>query len=190
MTLKRCFDVTFSSVALLFLLPFLGIIALLVRLSSPGPVTFRQKRVGFHGVPFTMFKFRSMQDGSGRPNDYISPGDTRVTSVGKFLRKTHLDELPQLLNVIRGEMSLVGPRPSPLDWVSRWEKRPSALHLRLSVLPGITGLSQIHWRQITPRRQARREILVDGLYLRHHCFLLDIKILAKTIPVMLRGSGV
>jgi lipopolysaccharide/colanic/teichoic acid biosynthesis glycosyltransferase len=180
-------------------------IGLAIRLDSSGPLVFRQTRVGKWGEKFTMLKFRSMFleadenehaafakeyiNGHGRascPDDaghavFKPNGDKRVTRVGKWLRRTSLDELPQLVNVLRGEMSLVGPRPAMPCEVSEYSK----WHLqRLAVLPGLTGLAQISGRSgLTFEKIVR----IDLAYIRHRSLLLDLAILAKTVPVVLRA---
>lgn len=187
--LKRVFDFTVTSTALVVLAPIAAACALAVRFSSPGPVLFGQKRLGLHGVSFNLLKFRSMlhnapdlrnPDGSA----YTGDDDPRVTSAGRFLRKTSLDELPQLINVLRGEMSLVGPRPDQADQLRFYtgdEKR------KLLVKPGITGLAQISGRNNISweRRKA-----LDIEYVRRQSFWLDLTILAKTVPYVLMRKDI
>ncbi len=203
---KRCLDMVCAVVLLATLLPLMAIIGLAIWLDSPGPVVFRQTRVGKWGKKFTMFKFRSMSAQADDmvhaafAKDYINGhagaacseengevvfkpnGDKRVTRVGKWLRRTSLDELPQLLNVLRGEMSLVGPRPAMPCEVSEYSK----WHLqRLAVLPGLTGLAQISGRSgLTFEKIVR----LDLEYIRHRSLLLDLAILIKTVPVVLRAK--
>ena len=112
---KRVFDVSVAIVLLVLFAPVFGLIALFVRFSSPGPILFKQQRPGYRGKPFVMFKFRTMRDGSEKRNDLVKKGDPRITRSGAILRSSHLDELPQLWNVVRGDMSMVGPRPLPPD---------------------------------------------------------------------------
>lgn len=199
---KRLMDITVASVALVVLLPFMALIALAIKLDSPGPALFRQKRVGRYGRDFVMFKFRSMRvdadDNVHREfaTHYINghtskigipsadgqvvfkpKGDNRITRVGKWLRQTSMDELPNFFNVLKGEMSLVGPRP-----VVRYEvEQYSKWHLqRLAVLPGLTGLPQISGRGKLTFDKAVR---LDLEYIKRRSLLLDIEILIKTIPV-------
>jgi undecaprenyl phosphate N,N'-diacetylbacillosamine 1-phosphate transferase len=181
---KRLLDVALGTAALIALAPFLIACALAVWLSSPGPILFRQPRLGTHGRPFMLLKFRSMihnapdlrnADGS----TFAGDDDHRVTRVGRLLRKTSLDELPQLFNILLGEMSLVGPRPDQVDqlcFYTEIEKR------KLLVKPGITGLAQISGRNNIPweRRKA-----LDVEYVDRQSFWLDLSILAKTIPYVL-----
>ena len=194
---KRVLDLAGALVGLLLTAPVLAIAWVAIRLTTPGPVIFRQLRGGKHGKPFTMYKFRTMHtDAEMRQaelqamNQMSGPvfkveRDPRVTPVGRLLRKWSVDELPQLLNVLRGEMSLVGPRPLPLYEVERFEH--AAQRRRLSVPPGLTCLWQISGRnEITDFRDWVR---LDLLYIDNWSLWLDVKILLKTIPAVLLGSG-
>ncbi len=187
--LKRLLDVAVSAVALLVLTPLLLVVALLVRITSSGSVLFRQGRLGRRGVPFTIYKFRTMmtdspdirnEDGSA----FSGENDPRVTRVGRILRKTSFDELPQLVNVLQGKMSLVGPRPDPLDVEKIY--RPQDFQ-RLSVKPGLTGWAQVHGRNSISWEQ-RRDL--DLEYVHRQCLWLDLWILVATVPFVLRGSGI
>jgi lipopolysaccharide/colanic/teichoic acid biosynthesis glycosyltransferase len=172
-------------------------IAVAIKSSSPGPVFFRQKRSGINGSPFTIYKFRTMNTNAEQikheleaMNEMSGPvfkvtNDPRVTPIGKFLRKFSLDELPQLFNVLRGEMSLVGPRPLPVDEVRRFDNL--AHRRRLSVKPGLTCLWQISGRnQITDFKDWVR---LDLQYIDNWSIWLDLRILLLTFPVVLRGTG-
>lgn len=154
--------------------------ALAVRLTSSGPVLFRQERVGRHGVPFTVLKFRTMVD---EPNP-IFPDASRITSAGRVLRRLSLDELPQLVNVARGEMSIVGPRPTLAYQVERYDDRQRR---RLEVRPGLTGLAQVSGRNALswPER-----IEIDVQYVEQRSLRLDLTILARTARALLGGEGV
>jgi lipopolysaccharide/colanic/teichoic acid biosynthesis glycosyltransferase len=198
---KRTLDLTGSGAALLLTSPLLLVIAVAVRLGSPGPILFRQERIGLGGRPFTLFKFRSMDVSADEEEHrrYVSrllrreePGtdgttwqqiaaDRRVTRVGFFLRRSHLDELPQLLNILRGEMSLVGPRPPIPYEVALYEP----WHLRrLSVLPGLTGLWQATaWGRLSFDEGVR----LDLEYVERRSFWLDLQILARTVWQTLIG---
>jgi exopolysaccharide biosynthesis polyprenyl glycosylphosphotransferase len=196
---KQCMDF-FGSLMLLVLLtviPVIPLIALAIKFSSPGPVFFRQQRSGLNGSPFTLYKFRTMVSNAEQykheleaMNEMSGPvfkvtNDPRVTPVGKFLRKYSLDELPQLFNVLRGEMSLVGPRPLPVDEVRRFEDL--AHRRRLSVKPGLTCLWQVSGRnQISDFKEWVR---LDLEYIDHWSLWLDIKILFRTIPAVFAGTG-
>jgi undecaprenyl phosphate N,N'-diacetylbacillosamine 1-phosphate transferase len=182
--IKRFIDVTASGFALLVLSPLLLIIVFAIRLSSTGPAIFRQKRLGMNAVPFQCYKFRTMNVGSpdlrnADGSTYNSVDDPRVTKVGRFLRRASLDELPQLLNVLRGDMSLVGPRPDVADALSLYTKHD---RIRLAVRPGITGWAAIHGRNTLPLRQ-RREL--DIQYVENFSLWLDFRILLRTVPYVL-----
>jgi exopolysaccharide biosynthesis polyprenyl glycosylphosphotransferase len=192
---KRAADLIGASVLLALTLPLLAAIALLVRLTSPGPVIFRQRRAGFHGRQFWMYKVRTMvadaEDARERVahlNRMAGPvfkaaDDPRLTRLGRFLRKTSLDELPQLVNVLRGEMSLVGPRPLPLYEANQIK---GAQRRRLAMRPGITGLWQVSGRNMVDFDEWMR---MDLEYVDHWSLWLDLTILLRTIPVVLRGAG-
>jgi exopolysaccharide biosynthesis polyprenyl glycosylphosphotransferase len=193
---KRIFDLVACSLALPFLLLLTGAIAVAIRLDSPGPVFFLQDRVGQHKRRFRMFKFRSMVVGSEAMlkeiehlNEAEGPifkitNDPRVTRVGKFLRKTSLDELPQLFNVLRGEMSLVGPRPMSVRDVDLFDR--GIQRRRFSVRPGITCIWQVSGRSLLP---FEKWLELDLEYIDNWSLGLDLKILLKTIPVVLKGTG-
>jgi exopolysaccharide biosynthesis polyprenyl glycosylphosphotransferase len=193
--LKRTFDLVFATLGLILLSPVLLASAIAVRLSSRGPVIYRSVRPGMAGKPFYCFKFRTMRDRADKIQDDLEPlneqtgalfkirHDPRLTKVGRFLRRFSLDELPQLANVVRGEMSLVGPRPLPMrdfERLEEWHKK------RYLVLPGITGL----W-QVSGRSELDFDDLVrlDFLYLERWSMLLDLSILLKTIPAVLTRRG-
>ncbi len=194
---KRAIDLAGAIVGLLILAVPLAVVALLVRLTSPGPVFFRQLRGGRHGKPFTMYKFRTMStDAEMRRAEFLAfnqmsgpvfkiEDDPRVTPIGRILRKMSVDELPQLLNVLRGDMSLVGPRPLPLYEVDKFET--TAQRRRLSVQPGLTCLWQISGRNEI--KDFSDWVRLDLKYIDNWSLWLDIKILFKTIPVVLLGSG-
>ena len=193
---KRFIDCTGSFLALVFLAPLFAAIALLVKLTSPGPVFFSQERYGLNRQKFRMFKFRTMvpdaeaqQHGLESLNEAQGPvfkikNDPRVTPIGRFLRRTSLDELPQLLNVLLGDMSLVGPRPLPNRDVARFSD--PWLMRRFSVKPGLTGLWQVRGRSNTSFAQW---IAYDLEYIDNWSPMMDLKIIAMTIPAVLRGSG-
>jgi exopolysaccharide biosynthesis polyprenyl glycosylphosphotransferase len=193
--LKRLLDLAGSLGGLMVLSPFLLIMALLIRLDSPGPILFRQKRVGADGKVFTCYKFRSMyEDAEQRQKDlealneadgavFKIKDDPRITPVGRFLRRWSLDELPQLINVVKGEMSLVGPRPLPVRDFMRMEE---AHKRRLGAVPGITGYWQISGRSDISFEEMVR---LDLYYIENWLLSLDIKILLKTLRVVLRREG-
>jgi len=179
--LKRAFDLAFGAVALLLAAPVMLGLALLVKLTSPGPVLFRQERMGLDGRSFAMLKFRTMlADAEAQTGPvWARPGDPRRTPVGAFLRRWSLDELPQLLNVLRGEMSLVGPRPERPEFVREFRPRIPGYMLRHKVKAGITGWAQINgWRGDT---SLERRIQFDLYYIERWSLLFDLKILVQTI---------
>ena len=183
--LKRLADALVAAGLLLLLAPLLLLLALLVRSDSPGPVLFRQQRIGRGGQPFAILKFRSMVvDASQRGGYQTSAGDPRITRVGRWLRRSSLDELPQLLNVLRGDMSLVGPRPDVPAQQSLYS--PRAWQLRCSVRPGITGLAQATLRSAAT---ASQRLELDLRYVRRQSLVLDLQVLAQTAgQVLLRGG--
>ncbi|MEM9564480.1 MAG: exopolysaccharide biosynthesis polyprenyl glycosylphosphotransferase [Actinomycetota bacterium] len=192
---KRAFDLFVTLSALLILAPVLAAVALAVKLSSPGPVFFRQERVGRGGDPFDMMKFRSMVanaeellgelegENEGAGPLFKMKSDPRVTRVGRFIRKTSLDELPQLINVLRNEMSLVGPRPALRAEMAEWDPD---LYARLQVKPGITGMWQVSGRSGTSFDEYTR---LDLYYVNNWSLLVDLSILARTVPAVVRSDG-
>jgi lipopolysaccharide/colanic/teichoic acid biosynthesis glycosyltransferase len=191
---KRLFDLAVCFAAVPVVVPLLGLIALAIRLDSPGPIVFRQQRTGRHGVRFGMYKFRTMVRNAEElkaslahlnilpPPDFKIPDDPRITRVGKILRKTSLDELPQILNVVRGEMSLVGPRPTSFapSTYSRWHTA------RLEVTPVITGLWQVFGRN---EMSFDERLRLDIEYIRTRSLWLDLKILFWTIGSVITRPG-
>ena len=192
---KRLFDVVAAATLIVALSPLFLVLACLIKVTSRGPVVFRQRRVGQGSREFRMYKFRSMcQDAHLREDRLIHDerygcffklkGDTRVTPVGKWLRRLSLDELPQLWNVVNGDMSLVGPRPL---LVGEFEKTPAlASHCRFRAKPGLTGLWQVSGRSNCSDEERLR---LDAEYTQGWSFFLDMKILAKTFPVVVSGDG-
>jgi len=189
--LKRIFDVVFAGAGLLVALPLMIVIAAALWAGDRGPALFAQERVGRHRRPFHMLKFRTMvtnaEQVTGPTWSWVD--DPRVTRVGKILRATHLDELPQLWNVLRGEMSIVGPRPERLMFVERLEQVIPGYTHRLAVRPGITGLSQLRNGYDESLRTVRRKIRYDLLYVRRGCAILDAMILLDTGLLMMGLSG-
>jgi exopolysaccharide biosynthesis polyprenyl glycosylphosphotransferase len=192
---KRFTDIVVSSVCLIVLSPLFLIVSLLIKLTSEGPVLFKQARSGLYYRTFTMYKFRTMVvDAEERKRDvrhlnemdgpiFKIRNDPRITGIGKWLRKTSIDELPQLINVLKGEMSLVGPRPHPVEEVrgyTSWQRR------RLSMKPGITGLWQVGGRSDTTFAESMKH---DLNYIDNWSLWLDIKVLTKTLPAALLGKG-
>ena len=193
--LRRALDVVVSSAALLLFLPVLMLIALLIRLTSPGPVLFVQTRVGQGGTEFPVFKFRSMYLNAEERLHTVLAGnersgpvfkmkrDPRITRVGRVLRRCSLDEVPQLLNVLRGEMSLVGPRPALPREVALYTPEQG---VRLSVVPGLTGLWQVSGRA---ELSFEASVALDREYVERQSLWLNVVILARTVPAVLTGHG-
>lgn len=188
--MKRVFDIICSFLLLIFLSPLFLIIACVVRFTSSGPVIFRSPRTGYKGAEFIMFKFRTMKNGSGNPKEVIMRGDHRITGIGKLLRSTHLDELPQLWNVLRGNMSLVGPRPYPPEISAIRVQKNKKFHKRLKIYPGMTGLEQINGREKAVNRGPRFALALDLVYIKRQGFWFDLSIVLRTILVVLKRQGV
>ncbi|MGP8271108.1 MAG: sugar transferase [Terracidiphilus sp.] len=187
--MKRAFDLAGGALALALASPVMLLCAIAVWLDSGGPVTFTHDRLGLNGKPFRMLKFRSMYrnaadlrnpDGS----TFNAQEDPRVTRAGRWLRRTSLDELPQLINVVRGEMSLIGPRPDIPDALNHYRADD---HQRLKVKPGITGWAQIHGRN-SLAWERRRDLDIE--YVRNQSFWMDIRIILYTIPLVMLGHGI
>ena len=187
--IKRLFDVVGSALGLIMLAPMLIAIGALIVLETSGPVLFRQARMGRDGVPFTMLKFRTMPVGADSVGPYTAEKDARVTRVGKLIRGRRLDELPQLWNVLIGEMSLVGPRAESLDLVRVYEREIPFYHLRYVTRPGVTGLAQITQGYVSSSTAAIRKLEYDLYYVRHYNFVLDLGIMLRTLRVIARGEG-
>jgi lipopolysaccharide/colanic/teichoic acid biosynthesis glycosyltransferase len=183
--LRRLLDILVSGAALLACAPLLALAMLAIRLESPGSVIYRQRRVGQGGRPFDLFKLRTMVDGAEHIGAglAINAGDSRITRVGALLRRSSLDELPNLLNVLRGDMSLIGPRPTLPVQVEQYTERQ---RLRLAVKPGITGWAQVNGRASLPWSE---RIELDIYYVEHRSLALDLKILSRTPAMVFAGAG-
>jgi exopolysaccharide biosynthesis polyprenyl glycosylphosphotransferase len=188
---KRLSDLVAGLAGAALLAVLVPLVALAIRLDSPGPVFYSQQRVGYRGRAFRVWKFRSMVQAAEADGlaVWARPGDPRVTRVGRFLRATRLDELPQVLNVLRGEMSIVGPRPERPEFVAELEKVIPFYRARLLVKPGLTGWAQIKYRYGSSAEDALVKLQYDLYYVKHRSLLLDALILAKTVPVILRFAG-
>jgi undecaprenyl phosphate N,N'-diacetylbacillosamine 1-phosphate transferase len=177
-TVKRLIDIAFSFIGLIILSPILLIVAIAIKLESQGPVIFQQERLGLNGKVFKIYKFRSMCVGAEKSGVYETKGDARVTKVGKFIRKTSIDEFPQFVNIIKGDMSIIGPRPTltyhpwPFDEYTEEQKK------RFTVRPGVTGWAQVNGRKEVPWE---KRIEYDVEYVENLSLAFDLKIFFKTI---------
>jgi sugar transferase (PEP-CTERM system associated) len=188
---KRLFDVTVSAVLLLVCIPVLLIAAICIYLESGLPVLYRQERVGRGGRVFTLYKLRSMRQDAERDGtaQWAAANDDRTTRVGRFLRKTRIDELPQIFNVLKGEMSFVGPRPERPVFVDQLAKQIPFYALRHSVMPGITGWAQVRYSYGASVDEAVEKLQHDLYYVKNNSLFLDIMILIGTVEVVLWGKG-
>jgi lipopolysaccharide/colanic/teichoic acid biosynthesis glycosyltransferase len=183
--MPRLLDILIATLALLVLSPFLLVATIAIRLGGRGPILYRQRRVGLDGREFEMLKLRTMVAGSDPVGvgTVVTRDDPRVTRAGRFLRRTSLDEVPNLINVLRGEMAIVGPRPTIPAQVADYTPRQ---HRRHEVLPGITGWAQVQGRAGIPWEQ---RIELDVWYVEHRSFALDLRVLARTAWLVLTGQG-
>jgi lipopolysaccharide/colanic/teichoic acid biosynthesis glycosyltransferase len=182
----RLLDLLVAGIGSVVSAPLVAVLALAVRLETPGDPIYRQVRIGRDGRPFEIYKLRTMVSGAEFTGAglAIAEGDARITRVGAFLRRTSLDELPNLWNVLRGEMSVVGPRPTVASQVDRYTPRQRG---RLAVRPGLTGWAQVNGRASLPWPE---RIELDLWYVEHRSLALDLRILARTVAMVLRGSGI
>lgn len=183
--MKRALDLLLGGIGTLLGAPLIALAALLIRLESPGHPIYRQRRVGKDGAPFEIYKLRTMVRGAEFTGAglAVQEGDDRITRMGAFLRRTSLDELPNLWNVVRGEMSIVGPRPTVQVQVDQYSDRQRG---RLKVKPGLTGWAQVNGRASLPWSE---RIELDLWYVEHQSLALDLKILSRTWRLVLRGDG-
>jgi exopolysaccharide biosynthesis polyprenyl glycosylphosphotransferase len=187
---KRAIDILASTLLLAIAAPVMALTALLIRLDSPGPIFYSQERVGKGGNTFHVHKFRSMVvNAEGNEALWAQEYDPRVTPIGQWIRMFRIDELPQLWNVLMGDMSLVGPRPERPEFVQDLETRIPYYNLRHTVQPGITGWAQIKYPYGATVQDALRKLEYDVYYIKNTSILLDIQILLKTIGVVLLGEG-
>ena len=188
---KRQTDLIVATALLILTAPLIAVAAVLIRLTSPGPVIYRQTRVGLDGCEFELLKLRSMVTDAERGTGpvWAVKNDPRITVVGRVLRKYRVDELPQLINVLNGEMSLVGPRPERPVFVKQLGESVPHFDLRMRVLPGITGLAQIEAGYSASRTDAKEKLRHDLDYVRSATAVLDLLILIRTIRVVVRGAG-
>jgi exopolysaccharide biosynthesis polyprenyl glycosylphosphotransferase len=188
---KRVFDLVVAMALLVLTLPITAITALLIAIESGAPVIYRQDRIGHHGKTFTVLKFRSMRkdaEKDGQP-EWAQTDDARVTALGRFLRHSRIDELPQLINVLKGDMSFVGPRPERPVFVKLLTEQIPFYAVRHSVKPGITGWAQVRYSYGATVEQSMRKLEYDLYYVKNHTIFLDLLILLETVRVVLFGEG-
>jgi exopolysaccharide biosynthesis polyprenyl glycosylphosphotransferase len=189
--LKRLCDLVIGCCVVVLLLPILALIATAIKIDSRGPIFYCQRRVGRFDKPFTLFKFRSMTtdpEASSGPRR-AHRQDPRITRVGRFIRATRVDKLPQLVNVIRGDMSLVGPRPERPHFVGQLARAIPFYHQRHDVKPGLTGWAQVNFRRGASAEDAREKLAYDLYYVKNHSIMLDLIILLSTVRVVLLRGG-
>jgi exopolysaccharide biosynthesis polyprenyl glycosylphosphotransferase len=187
--IKRISDIALSIVGLVLSAPIVGIAALCIKLDDRGPIFFAQTRIGRHRIPFKLLKLRTMRATQGQGDPYTRQGDARITRVGRLLRSARLDEFPQLLNVLRGQMSLIGPRAEWDRLVVDYEREIPSYNFRHLVKPGITGWAQVNYRYGTGIEDTLRKLEYDLYYIRNFSFMLDASIVLKTFQVMLLQKG-
>ncbi|GAA4780028.1 sugar transferase [Olivibacter ginsenosidimutans] len=187
---KRSFDILFSLVALVIGAPIYLLLALLVKATSKGPVFYKQERVGLHEKPFYIYKFRSMYTNAENQGPQLaSDDDPRITPVGRFLRKTRLDEIPQFWNVLKGDMSIVGPRPERAHFIKQIVAKAPSYKQLLTIKPGITSIGQVNFGYAQTVDEMCERMLLDLQYLQVISFFTDLAIIFKTIQVMFLGKG-
>ncbi|PEJ58418.1 MULTISPECIES: exopolysaccharide biosynthesis polyprenyl glycosylphosphotransferase [unclassified Bacillus (in: firmicutes)] len=185
--IKRTMDIVFALFAFVISLPFVLFFIALIKIDSPGPALFIQERVGLNGKIFNIYKLRTMRmDAEVNGPQWASTDDPRITKLGHFLRKTRIDELPQFVNVLRGDMSLVGPRPERAFFLVKFNHEVPGFTNRLTVKPGLTGWAQVNGGyELSPKEK----LVLDLHYIEHQSIVLDIRIMFKTIKVVLTGEG-
>lgn len=189
---RAIIDVTFGLGGLILMLCALPLLALLIYFDSPGPIFYTQERIGYQGQKFTVYKFRSMTTRAEQKGQAIwaVKNDPRVTRIGRFLRASHLDELPQVLNILRGEMRLIGPRPERPEYAAELESINPIYRQRLSVKPGLTGWAQVNYGYGSTSKDELEKLEYDLYYIQHQSLLLDIRIILKTVREVVLCHGV
>lgn len=188
---KRVFDVILSAIGSVMVIPIIGFTALVIKIVSPGPIFYAQERVGLGGEVFKIYKLRTMALDAEKHTGpvWAKENDPRLIKFGKMIRKLHIDELPQLFNVLRGEMSIVGPRPERPLFVAELSGKISDYEKRINVKPGITGLAQVWHKYDETLADVRKKVKYDLLYIREMCLMVDLRILYRTMIVSARGKG-
>lgn len=188
--MKRAFDMIISAVCLLCFSPLFAVVAIAIRMEDGLPVIYRQERIGMHGKPFFIYKFRSMKVDAEKngPNLLEVNGDPRLTKVGKFLREHHLDELPQLWNVLKGDMAFIGPRPERKFYIDQIMQHDNRYELLYQIRPGVTSYATLYNGYTDTMEKMLRRLELDLYYLEHRSWWFDIKILAKTFGSIVFGK--
>jgi exopolysaccharide biosynthesis polyprenyl glycosylphosphotransferase len=187
---KRVFDIAVSLMLLVFLAPIAALAAFAIWFEDRGPIFYRQTRIGLNGRPFKILKLRSMViDAETLGSQLTEIGDPRVTQVGRFIRRTRVDEIPQLINVLKGEMSLVGPRPTTAENVATWSQAMPLYHLRHLVKPGVTGWAQVRFTYVASTEDARIKLAHDLYYVKNYSLILDVLVLLMTPRIILVAEG-
>ncbi len=188
MVWKRFWDIIFGLIGLIISIPFIFIFGIIIKLTSKGPIFFKQERVGYMGKTFDVIKLRSMRNDAEAKTGAVwaQKNDPRVTAVGRFMRKTRIDELPQFWNVLKGDMSMIGPRPERPELTEKFYKQWPGFPQRLRIIPGITGYAQVNGGyDISPEEKCH----LDNYYIENYSFTFDIKIALETIKTMFTGDG-
>lgn len=188
---KRIFDMVASILAIIIFSPLFLLTGILIKLTSKGPVFYTQTRVGLGGKHFEIIKFRTMRVDAEKDSGpvWAKKIDSRITPIGNFLRKAHIDEIPQFVNVLKGEMSIIGPRPERPIFVQQFKKEITDYEKRLQIKPGITGLAQVWHNYDVTIQDVRKKIKYDILYIKNVCFWTDLRILFRTVRVVFTGEG-
>jgi exopolysaccharide biosynthesis polyprenyl glycosylphosphotransferase len=189
--IKRVFDICAVIIGVIVLSPLLLFTAILVKLTSDGPILYSQVRVGKEGKNFNIYKFRTMKVNAEKASGpvWAAKNDNRLTPIGRFLRRTHIDEIPQLINILKGEMSLIGPRPERPVFVDKFKEQIPDYEKRLAVKPGITGLAQVWHRYDETIEDVKKKLKYDILYVKKMCFWADFNIIMRTFRVVVTGEG-
>ncbi len=191
LAIKRIFDICISLLLLIIIGPLFVVIAIIIRLESAGPIIYAQKRVGLLGGIFTLYKFRSMHyDAEKNGAVWASINDERITKCGRFMRKLRMDELPQLWNILKNDMSFIGPRPERVEFVNELKNNIENYNARHCVKPGLTGLAQVCYPYAASEEDARNKLKYDLYYINNMSLWLEVKILFKTVGVVLFPKGV
>ena len=188
--IKRTIDATAAAGIALVMLPLIPLVAIAIKLDSPGPIFYSQQRVGLNGRTFRIYKFRTMrQDAEANGAVWAQQRDPRITRTGMFMRKTRLDEIPQLWNLLRGDMALVGPRPERPEFTATLAEQIPAYDLRHTVKPGLTGWAQVCYRYTSSIKDTRNKVEYDLYYVKHCSLLMDLRIMVRTVKVVLAMKG-